>query len=239
MSEYPVEILPHESYKAKMDVDSLASHEENACVVRRVAEKPQLNMVFGVMVFVNYGILQAKDVLDMSTYLLGARYQNVHLPFVDASKRDWAGEKTEEIREVLSDTDNWSYIDAPSFPLMIRLSRLHQQSFKYRRTFDSPKQKKEYEEKYKIRDFYATDDRTAFYSFSIRFEHMPTLLNYWHFEMKLCPSLEEVFPRKSEKKAWMKKMIDDFLQNQFVLAMVEDEEDAAKINSSYYLKAQN
>ena len=57
--------------------------------------------------------------------------------------------------------------------------------------------------------------------------------------MKLCPSLEEVFPRKSEKKAWMKKMIDDFLQNQFVLAMVEDEEDAAKINSSYYLKAQN
>ena len=79
----------------------------------------------------------------------------------------------------------------------------------------------------------------AFYSFSIRFEHMPTLLNYWHFEMKLCPSLEEVFPRKSEKKAWMKKMIDDFLQNQFVLAMVEDEEDAAKINSSYYLKAQN
>lgn len=38
MSEYPVEILPHESYKAKMDVDSLASHEENACVVRRVAE---------------------------------------------------------------------------------------------------------------------------------------------------------------------------------------------------------
>lgn len=69
MSEYPVEILPHESYKAKMDVDSLASHEENACVVRRVAEKPQLDMVFGVMVFVNYGILQAKDVLDMSTYL--------------------------------------------------------------------------------------------------------------------------------------------------------------------------
>lgn len=48
-----------------------------------------------------------------------------------------------------------------------------------------------------------------------------------------------MFPRKSEKKAWMKKMIDDFLQNQFVLAMVEDEEDAAKINSSYYLKAQN
>lgn len=236
MSEYPVEILPHELYKAKMDVDSLASNVENACVVRRVTEKPQLCMVLGVMVLINYDILQAKDVLDMSTYLLGARYQNVHLPFVDVSKRDWAGEKTEEIREVLSDTDNWAYIDAPSFPLMIRLSKLHQQSFEYQRTFDSPKQKKEYEEKYKIRDFYTTNGK-VFYSFSIRFEHVPTLLNYWHFEMKLCPSLEEVFPRKSEKKAWMKLMINDFLQNQFVLALVEDEEDAAKIDSSYYLKA--
>lgn len=236
MPEYPLEILPHESYRAKMDVDSLVYHESDACVVRRVADKPQLDNVFGVTVFVNYGILQAKDVLDMSTFLLGAQYQNIHLPFVDASKRDWKGEKTEEIRGVLADANNWSYIDAPSFPLMIRLSRLHQQSFAYPRTFDSPKQKKEYEEKYKIRDFYATDDGKILYSFSIRFEHVPTLLNYWHFEMKLCPSLEEVFPRNTEKKAWMKKMIDDFLQNQFVLALVEDEEDAAKIDAAYYLK---
>ena len=27
MPEYPLEILPHESYRAKMDVDSLVYHE--------------------------------------------------------------------------------------------------------------------------------------------------------------------------------------------------------------------
>lgn len=41
MPEYPLEILPHESYRAKMDVDSLVYHESDACVVRRVADKPQ------------------------------------------------------------------------------------------------------------------------------------------------------------------------------------------------------
>ena len=66
MPEYPLEILPHESYRAKMDVDSLVYQESDACVVRRVAEKPQLDNVFGVTVFANYGILQAKDVLDIS-----------------------------------------------------------------------------------------------------------------------------------------------------------------------------
>lgn len=237
MPEYPLEILPCESYKAKMDVDALVSHENDACVVRRVAEKPLLENVFGVTVFVNYDILQAKDVLDMSTFLLGAQYQNIHLPFIDASKRDWKGEKTEEILGVLADANNWKFIgDSPSFPLMMRLSQLHLKTFDYPRTFDSPKQKKDFEEKYKIKNFYAVDDKRAIYSFSIRFVHTPTLLNYWHFEMKLHPSIDEVFPRKDEKKAWMRKMVENFLQNQFALALIEDEEDAAKIDSSYYLK---
>lgn len=236
MPDYPTEILPHESYKLNMDVDTLVSTEENACVVRRVAEKPQLEKVFSVPVFVNYGILQAKDILDMSTYLLGAKFQNNHLPFVDVSKRDWKGEKTEVIRELLADANNWSYIDIPSFPLMIRLSKLHQKTFEYPRTFDSPKLKKEYEEKYKIKNFYAIDDKKAIYSFSIRFVHTPTLLNYWHFEMKLCPSMDEVFPRTEEKKKWMRKMVEDFLQKQFAIALVEDEDDVAKIGAAYYLK---
>ena len=236
MPEYPLEILPHESYRAKMDVDSLVYHESDACVVRRVADKPQLDNVFGVTVFVNYGILQAKDVLDMSTFLLGAQYQNIHLPFVDASKRDWKGEKMEEIRGVLADANNWSYIDKPSFPLIIRLSQLHLKTFDYPRTFESPKQKTDYEEKYKINSFYAIDDKKAIYSFSIRFVHTPTLLNYWHFEMKLYPSMDVVFPRKEEKKKWMRMMVEDFLQKQFVLALVEDEEDVADIDAAYYLK---
>lgn len=236
MPDYPTEILPHESYKLNMDVDSLASKEEGACVVRRVAEKPLLEKVFGVTVFLNNDILQAKDILDMSTYLLGAKYQNSHLPFVDASKRDWKGETNREIREVLTDANSWSFIDGASFPLMIRLSQLHLKTFDYPRTFDSPKQKKEYEEKYKIKNFYAVDDKKAIYSFSIRFVHTPTLLNYWHFEMKLYPSIDVVFSRKEEKKKWMRKMVEDFLNKQFVLAIVEDEEDAAKIDASYYLK---
>ncbi len=236
MPEYPTEILPHESYKLNMDVDALVSKEESACVVRRVAEKPQLEKVLSVPVFVNYGILQAKDILDMSTYLLGAQYQNIHLPFVDASKRDWKGETNEEIRDVLADANSWSYTDGASFPLMIRLSQLHQKTFEYPRAFDSPKLKKEYEEKYKIKNFYAIDDKNAIYSFSIRFVHTPTLLNYWHFEMKLCPSMDEVFPRKEEKKKWMRRMVEDFLQKQFTLALVEDEDDVAKIDAAYYLK---
>ena len=100
----------------------------------------------------------------------------------------------------------------------------------------TPKQKTDYEEKYKINSFYAIDDKNAIYSFSIRFVHTPTLLNYWHFEMKLYPSLDEVFPRKEEKKKWMRMMVQDFLQKQFVLALVEDEEDVAKIDAVYYLK---
>lgn len=236
MPEYPTEILPHESYKLNMDVDTLVSKVESACVVRRVAEKPILDKVFGVTVLVNYGILQAKDILDMSTYLLGAQYQNIHLPFVDTSKRDWKGETNEEIRGVLADANSWSHIDGASFPLMIRLSQLHQKTFEYPRTFESPKLKKEFEEKYKIKSFYAVDDKEAIYTFSIRFVHTPTLLNYWHFEMKLYPSMDVAFPRKEEKKKWMRKMVEDFLQKQFALALVEDEEDVAKIDETYYLK---
>lgn len=31
-------------------------------------------------------------------------------------------------------------------------------------------------------------------------------------------------------------MVEDFLKKQFVLALVEDEEDVAKIDAAYYLK---
>ena len=56
------------------------------------------------------------------------------------------------------------------------------------------------------------------------------------FEMKLYPSMDVVFPRKEEKKKWMRMMVEDFLKKQFVLALVEDEEDVAKIDAAYYLK---
>ena len=39
-----------------------------------------------------------------------------------------------------------------------------------------------------------------------------------------------------KKKKWMRMMVQDFLQKQFVLALVEDEEDVAKIDAVYYLK---
>ena len=42
MPEYPLEILPHESYRAKMDVDTLVYHESDACVVRRKHPTPIL-----------------------------------------------------------------------------------------------------------------------------------------------------------------------------------------------------
>ena len=48
--------------------------------------------------------------------------------------------------------------------------------------------------------------------------------------------MDEVFPRTEEKKKWMRKMVEDFLQKQFAIALVEDEDDVAKIGAAYYLK---
>lgn len=73
---------------------------------------------------------------------------------------------------VLADANNWSYIDKPSFPLIIRLSQLHLKTFDYPRTFESPKQKTDYEEKYKISSFYAIDDKKPFiHSLFVSFTH--------------------------------------------------------------------
>ncbi len=235
MPDYPKQILPHESYKDRMDVDKIAEAEKDACVVRRVNEKPVIKEVFGVKLLDNCDILKHRDILDMSTNLLGGKYQNAYLPFVDKTNRDWNGERLADIEDVLQDESLWTYIDIPFFPLMLRLSELHLHSFPYSRTFESQKLKKQFEEKYKIVDFYTKGDKGAEYSFTIRFHHSPTLLNYWHFEMKLYFSSDEVFPRKDAGRPWMKKILNDFVSKQFLHAMVDDEKYVAAIDVSYYL----
>lgn len=237
MHSYPEEILPNENYLSQMDVDALANDVEMACVVRSVAERPQIEEVFGVKVWTNDSVLKSGDVLDMSSYLLGAKYQDSYLPFMDKSGRDWNGETAEELKVALADNNNWIYVDTkPAFPLMLKLSMLHLQSFPYQRTFEKMSLKNDFDEKYKIQEFYQKSDKEWEYRFMIIFQHAPSLLNYWHFEMKLSPSLGMLFERKDKSKGWMRIVIKDFVGKNLVNAIVTDEENVAQISDSYYLK---
>lgn len=237
MRSYPEEILPNVDFLSQMDVDALAKEVEMACVVRSVAERPQIDDVLGVKVWVNDGILQTEDVLDMSSYLLGAKYQNSYLPFMDKSGKDWNRESVEELKEALADNNNWVYVDTkPTFPLMLKLSKLHLQSFPYLRSFDKVSLKTEFDAKYKIQEFYQKSGKEWEYHFLVKFQHTPSLLNYWHFEMKLSPSLDVFFQRKDKSKGWMKNIVKNFVEKFLINAIVEDEEEVAKVSESYYLK---
>lgn len=212
MCKYPIRILPKKQYVKHIDVDILCSTCEHSILARRldVCEGGQLPFhEIGGQKLLNEDAI-SEDILDWSTNLLGGEFKIEDIGWKQKGSgiKDWDNEDV----DICKYEDCYSRIETEYYSAFITVDCLHNKIIPYRRNFADKASLVQY--------YNSTGDITKETvdqwnnnkeiecQATIKVEHKPTMLNYWHMTVGIIPrDFKEPIPRDLNKQKSLKKSV--------------------------------
>ena len=195
---YPYRLLPFTGYTQSVSIDEILNNGVDFAVARRVEgdkDKILKEMYKGYYVIRDPDILMQNifsQIPSLSLTILGtgAQFEDMGYLQKENAKADWDGKTHLPFRYLTKVSICKEY-----FSLVYRVSSIHKKPIEYGRKFNS---KDSLIENLKYVDS-TNDAETILKSFTkkstykmlpgqIQVEHRPTMLNYWHSELKLLPA---------------------------------------------------
>lgn len=186
MSQYPRQLLPRKEYSNLLDINILAEKVPNLTVVRR-SDQP-IRCLDGTTILDEDCI--TKNVFDYSMNLLGGgfdAYRHIKFRQTGAGNDKWDGKKH------LSDEDiDHSYcILGNAYPIFFMVTDINHVTLPYKKKYN---RKKEMTQSLKsllsdaeMKRYEDTWEKGKYMEFKgeMTVVHAPTMMNYWHVELKI------------------------------------------------------
>lgn len=205
-SSYPKEILPSTKYVIKIDIDDLFGKVNDFIICRRIEGSLEDNTVtFNGKVRLKVEALG--KILNLSTNLLGAKFRaDKHIAFspTNDARKDWDGNdiKYSAFKDSFRIIENCTYV-------CYHGSNLHNISVPYRKKLNKEDKRKLASLGINLDKFVKEDE--AELTGTIKLEHKPTMLNYWHIVMDIYPHASSN-PIYNDDAAWKEKMVNFVVQ---------------------------
>ena len=200
--EYPSDIIPQSGFKLSIDIDGLLNAQSDILFSRRIDKDVLDCEYFGGKIMV-----ESEDITDdyknLSLNLLGGLFENekhLHFRQMKPGTDAWDGKDV--------DMEKYSTcfeIKRPCFPIYLKAIDLHNQKFPYRRHIGKLKDYNDIQNNIIDRTldvFHGEDDYT--FEGTVKIVHSPTMLNYWHFEVKGVPEDSKGQSLEKTKSKWQK-----------------------------------
>jgi len=237
MCHYPKRILPKLQYAQRINVDGLKAANPVSMLVRRLDCVGNPFHCIGGRKLLNEGVID-NDVLDWSTNLLGGEYK------IEDIRWRQKGERNTEWNEGDVDINEYGncyeYLDDAN-PIYIPVGKLHQISIPYKRKFGSKADAYKYAittqdlDEEVAEQFLLAEDIEC--HATIKVEHKPTVLNYWHMTIGIIPrDFQEPIPRNTQNNKSLKKRVKAALHLHIVNNVQIDYMDSIKLPESLYIK---
>ena len=205
-SSYPKEILPTSKYVIKIDIDDLLGKVSDFLVCRRIKGSLEENTVtFNGKVRLKVEALG--KIPNLSTNLLGAKFQaDQHIAFSPTgdARCDWDGKNIDlaKFKDSFQVVENCTYVAYHG-------DALHNIPVPYRKNLNKDDKNKLASRGINLDNFITKGE--AELTGTIKLEHKPTMLNYWHIVMDIYP-YDSPDPIKKDDAAWQKNMVDFVVQ---------------------------
>ena len=205
-SSYPKEILPTSKYVIKIDIDDLLGKVGDFLICRRIEGLLEENMV-GFNGKVRLKVEALGKIPNLSTNLLGAKFQaNKHIAFSPSgdARCDWDGRKIDfaKFKDSFHIVENCTYVAYHG-------NNLHNIPVPYKKNLNKDDKNKLARLGINLDNF--IKDGEAEMMGTIKLEHKPTMLNYWHIVMDLYP-YASCDPIKKDGAAWQENMVKFVVQ---------------------------
>lgn len=238
-NEYPKSILPEKNWRKGISGSEILSCCKDAIIGRRIDGKKEevIDESLGDDVKTLSEIaLPTNRIRNLSTNLLGARFGLNEFKFNPRGNGKLNWNEEEEILEPIIIGQDFECLDIENFFVVgWYVNKVEGYMIPYTRTFES---KKNYDKFIGQIKPASKDDMDSIYfeeyeklalvkngrkidfTGSLKVNHQPTRLNYWHFTIDLYPAYEFEKPIKDEKSAWQRLMVEnvwDYLRRTFLL----------------------
>ena len=230
-SSYPKEILPTSKYVIKIDIDDLLGKVSDFIICRRINGSLEENTVaFNGKVRLKVEALG--KIPNLSTNLLGAKfnaYKHIAFSPTGNARCDWDGKNIdfEKFKDSFQIIENCTCIAYHG-------DILHNIPVPYRKNLNKEDKNKLASLGINLDNFITKGE--AELTGTIKLEHKPTMLNYWHIVMDLYPYASSE-PIKKDEAAWQKKMVDFVIQKILAVKFEPVSESIPSIPKSIYKKS--
>lgn len=228
-SSYPRELLPTPQYVVKIDIDDLLGKVSDFLICRRIEGSLEENTVqFNGKTRLKVEALG--KIPNLSTNLLGAKFKaNKHIAFSPTgdARCDWDGKNIDlaKFKDSFQIIKNYTYV-------VYRGNFLHNVSIPYRKELNKDDKNKLAIIGINLDNFVAKEVELKG---TIKLEHKPTMLNYWHIVMDLY-SFGACAPIKRDDATWQKTMVDFVVQKILTVKFETGSESIPSIPKSIYKK---
>lgn len=239
--KYPKDILPQVGWKQNINTQDLIEHNHDAMIARKLDGTRYMCLDFSLgedMPVILHEALPVCRIPNMSCSLLGTSFciECFHYLPDKLGKETW----TEDVLvsdEILDNEDNFNYFQDITV-VAWKISKVHKFQIPYIRSFNK---KGEYDRLKESINRVAGERNVSIYLeewsnlkksspndklttvellAEVRVNHMPTMLNYWHFTIDQYPADNNLEYVKNVSNAWKKSMAEflcDYLRKSFIL----------------------
>jgi|GEM_PF-5316626 len=242
MQDYPEEIIPQQGWRQNLDAESIISSQPKAWIAHRIEGDICSSTECGLgddVPALTKEALPDKRMPNLSMCLLGATFLPRHFAYIQKNEGKEKWEKQD--KRQTDTTDNYQTTDN-FFVVAWELRQLHNKAIPYKRTFTS---KSNYTEAVGKIERHITEKwedlkedsngRTTILKATMKANHAPVRLNYWHFTIDIYPEDNSDKPLTNISGNWRKHLAvnaRDCLRRTFFI--VEDNDDIPQIDKAAY-----
>lgn len=229
---YPAEIIPQSGFKLSINIDDLLLAQSDIVLSRRIDKDVSECDYFGGKIMVESEDI-VDDYMDLSLNLLGGLFENEkHLRYrqLKPGTNDWDGKDVD-----LEKYSTCFEIKQHCFPIYLKALDLHNQKFPYKRSIGRQKEFNDIQKNIVDRTldvFHGEDDYT--FEGTVKIVHSPTMLNYWHIEVKGIPEDSKGKPLEKSKSTWQKNFFRAIGEDLILVKYTTECKAIAKIKEEFF-----